>query len=302
MHHQQLIQIRSNNENIEQQPENFSIENLNKKGVPVQTPAIHKGIAVFAVLLLMPVVFLVADEPDANAKPAYPLSLKESSDLKKQLESQLTSLSTPAARASNSTNVHSQRGDTLFFLGRFKESVDEYQAMVELDPGLESSHWRLGIALFFADRPQDAVAQFEKYHAFDDVDRENGIWRYLSQFKATDAATAKKELLRYNKDDREPFPAVYKLFDESMTAAEALANIPDDVGDSEKEKRLFYTELYIGMHMVVKQKNNEAKTYLSRAVSRKWPRTAGFGPNYMWHVARVQLDELLKNKAADTGN
>jgi lipoprotein NlpI len=171
--------------------------------------------------------------------------------------------------------------------------VDEYSAMVRLDPSTDASHWRLGIALFFAERPGEAVAQFEKYHSFDDVDRENGIWRYLSQYRATDAGTAQKELLRYNKDDREPFPAVYRLFDGSLSPQQALAQIPADLPAAERDKRLFYTELYIGMHLVVKQKLPEARDYLARAVSRTWPRTAGYGPNYMWHVARVQLNELL---------
>ena len=37
-----------------------------------------------------------------------------------------------------------------------------------------------------------------------------------------------------------------------------------------------------------------ARAALFDATSRKWPRTAGFGPNYMWHVARLQFDELTK--------
>ncbi|MCP4505045.1 MAG: hypothetical protein GY826_01455, partial [Fuerstiella sp.] len=72
------------------------------------------------------------------------------------------------------TQVHSRRGDALFFLGRCQESVAEYQAMVKLDPSLDASHWRLGIALFFAGQPAKAAAQFDKYHSFDNVDRENG--------------------------------------------------------------------------------------------------------------------------------
>ena len=168
--------------------------------------------------------------------------------------------------------------------------------MVALDPELDTSHWRLGIAYFYADKPQRAVRQFEKYRSFDDVDRENGIWRYLSQFKATDGTAAKKELIRYAKDDRQPFPTVYKLFDDSVTPEQALSSIPMDIPAADREARLFYTELYIGMHMVVKNSPALAKLYLKKSVERKWPRTAGYGPNYMWHVGRVQLE--LLNKAS----
>jgi lipoprotein NlpI len=191
-------------------------------------------------------------------------------------------------------DIHSRRGDALFFLGRFQDAVQEYRAMVRLNPTLDKSHWRLGIALFFADQSGLAAAQFEKYHSFDDVDRENGIWRYLSQYKATDADTAARELLRYEKDDREPFPAVYRLFDGTLTPQQALTGIPGDLSADERDKRLFYTELYIGMLLVVNNEQADARKFLRLATSRKWPQKNGFGPNYMWHVGRVQLDLLTR--------
>ena len=238
---------------------------------------------------------LIADEPP-TVGTRHPLSDDERSELAASFAATLKESPSPKTADRNAPQIHSRRGDALFFLGRFTDAVTEYQAMVNIDPSLDASHWRLGIALFFADQPEQAVAQFEKYHSFDNVDRENGIWRYLSQYKATGADVAKKELLRYDKDDREPFPAVYKLFDDGLTPEEALARIPDDLPATEQDKRLFYTELYIGMHMVVKKQKLQAEKYLSLAVARKWPRTGGFGPNYMWHVGRVQLEQLLKEE------
>jgi lipoprotein NlpI len=237
--------------------------------------------------LLMPV--LNADE--------YPLNNQEREFLTGEQQATLERYPAPDATSDNSTQIHSRRADALFFLGRFKESVAEYQAMVTNDPTQDASHWRLGIALFFAGQPQLAAAQFDKYHSFDQVDRENGIWRYLSHYKAQGAEAAKKELLRYEKDDREPFPAVYRLFDDGLTPAEALKLISDDLPEDERDKRLFYTELYIGMLLVVQNKPDEAILHLRAATSRKWPRKAGFGPNYMWHVGRVQLDLLLAAKS-----
>lgn len=234
------------------------------------------------ILILLTTGISAADEP--------PLSAEERREIRKTFESRLKRLSTDEGKSS--TAIHSQRGDALFFLGRFDDAVKEYEAMVTLDPKLDASHWRLGIALFFADRPEQAAAQFDKYHSYDNVDRENGIWRYLSHYKARGAAAAKKELLKYEKDDREPFPMVYRLFDDSVTPAEALKAIPADLAEAERDKRLFYTQLYIGMHMVVKDRKAEAVRYLKMSTARTWPRTAGFGPNYMWHVGRVQLNEL----------
>jgi len=245
----------------------------------------------------------VADDTSvATPREGHPLSQAEQGTLRQDFEITLKSLPTPKPLADDAVRVHSRRGDALFFLGRFPEAVEQYKAMVQLDPAQDASHWRLGIALFFADQPKQAVAQFEKYHSFDDVDRENGIWRYLSQYKASDAQTAKKELLRYDKDDREPFPAVYRMFDGTLSPDEALAEIPAELPATERDKRLFYTELYIGMHMVVQEKPNKARRYLARAVARHWPRTAGYGPNFMWHVGRVQLEALLTEPAVQAAD
>lgn len=236
------------------------------------------------------------DEP---TKVTHPLSAEMRKTLRTQHEAVLKQNPVEDGKKL-SVNQHSRRGDALFFLGRFDECVEEYEAMVKLDPSLDASHWRLGIAYFFAKNPKKGAAQFDKYHVFDDVDRENGIWRYLCQYHATDAKTAKKELLKYEKDDREPFPAVYKLFDDSLSPEQVLAKIPKDLPETQKDMRLFYSELYIGMHLVVKKKPNQAARYLALATSRKWPQRAGFGPNYMWHVGRVQLEQLLKAKKQST--
>lgn len=203
----------------------------------------------------------------------------------------------PSENNRSATIVWSQRADALFFLERFDEAVTEYEQMLVTDPSTKQSHWRLGIAYFFNNQPDKAVLIFEGYHSFDDVDRENGIWRYLSQYKASDAVTAKKELLRYKKDDRQPFPAVYRLFDGTMTVQQVLDSIPADASIAEREQSTFYIRLYCGMLAVVKKNKAKAVEHLKLAVACKWPQTAGFGPNYMWHVARIQLNQLtaLKN-------
>lgn len=192
-----------------------------------------------------------------------------------------------------SVSLHSKRGDATFFAGRFDEAVADYDRMVELDPSLETSHWRRGIALFYAGKYERGARQFEVYHSFDNVDRENGIWRYLCQHKAFGRAKAREGLLKYAKDDREPFPAVYKLFSGEMTADEVLKGIEEAKIDAgEREKRLFYAELYIGLNEFVEGREASARVHLERATRNSWGQDAGGGPGYMWHVARVHFQQL----------
>lgn len=224
-----------------------------------------------------------ADESDEN-------------QIRQQLLRRLESNPAPTEETVASVNVWSRRGDALFFLERFEESVAAYEKMIQVDPATKASHWRLGIAYFFNNQPAKAVQIFEGYHSYDNVDRENGIWRFLSQWKATDAKTAEKELLKYEKDDREPFPAVYQLFSGKMTIAQVVDSVPADLSPAAKEQREFYIRLYCGMLSVVRDQPAQAITHLRKATEYKWPRSAGYGPNYMWHVARVQLALLTKKR------
>jgi lipoprotein NlpI len=91
--------------------------------------------------------------------------------------------------------------------------------------------------------------------------------------------------------DREPFPDVYRLFAGEIEPGEILERIDAaDVTDAEKEKRLFYAHLYIGLNELVEGRRKSAREHLRKAVLSEWPRTAGFGPHYMWQVGRLQYE------------
>lgn len=189
---------------------------------------------------------------------------------------------------------YSRRGDLHLFLGRFAEAESDYEKMVDLDPSLDASHWRAGIASYFAGNPEKAAAQFDRYHSFDNVDRENGIWRYFSHRAAFGKERAQAQLLKYEKDDRPPFREVYRLFESTMTAAEVLDSISPALPDSDRNARLFYAHLYIGLNASVEEQRDTAIRSLAASTLNPWGRTAGYGPNYMWHVGRLEYLRLHK--------
>lgn len=195
--------------------------------------------------------------------------------------------------AQQAIQLFSKRGDLLMYTAQFSEAVADYQQMVKLDPQLDRSHWRLGIALFYAGKPEAAAGQFDRYHSFDDVDRENGIWRYLSHYKAFGKQQAGEQLLKYTKDDRPPFAEVYQMFEGRLTAEQVLAAIPDKTQgtqqiSSDVLSMQFYSHLYIGLNEVVGGRGENAERQLLKAIQNPWPRRAGYGPAYMWHVGRLQ--------------
>jgi lipoprotein NlpI len=169
--------------------------------------------------------------------------------------------------------------------------------MVDLEPGRAAEHWRRGIAYYGAARYDQAARQFELYHTQDNVDRENGIWRFLSQARASGIERAREGLLVYEKDDREPFPALYRLFAGKLRPEEILAEIRSArIDGEEREKRLFYANLYLGFYWGVLGNLEEATRSLRAAVASSWGPQGGFGPNFMWHVGRVHLDLLARQR------
>jgi lipoprotein NlpI len=210
-----------------------------------------------------------------------------------ELDVRITALTARIADQPKSVDLYSRRGDAYFFRGKFSEAVADYEKMVELNPDLSTSHWRRGIAYFYAGRYKDAARQFEEYNSFDDVDRENGIWRYFSQTKAYGADKAREGLLKYKKDDREPFPAVYEMFAGRLTPAQLLEKVQDaKTRGEEREKQLFYAELYVGLYEAIAGDSEKALPHLQEATRSPWPAQAGYGPNYMQHVGRLHRDLL----------
>ena len=244
-----------------------------------------------------------AQSPDAQSPDVkHPISGEDREKLTESLRKSEEVLSEKLLDGeAKRVGLLSQRGDVLFFLGEFKKAVADYEEMVDLDPQQGNSHWRRGIARFYAGQAKEAAQQFEAYHSFDDIDRENGIWRYFSQYRAYGPKKAKEGLLKYRKTDREPFPDVYRLFSGDTTPKKILAAIDAaETSKDEREKRLFYAQLYIGLNHAVEGRDTEAIVHLRESTANSWGRGAGYGPQYMWHVGRVHLDLLLaKLKKAD---
>ncbi len=223
----------------------------------------------------------------------HPLSVEDRRKMNKDLDETIQRLTESIRTDPKNVSFYSRRGDALFFRGRFQQSVADYEKMVELNPQLDASHWRRGIAWFYAGQFKQAAHQFEIYNTFDNIDRENGIWRFFSQTKGYGLKQARQGLLKYQKVDRQPFPAVYKLFEEKLTPDEILAQIAKaDIDKIERERRLFYAELYIGLNYEIHGKPQPAVEHLRKATANNWGRSAGFGANYMWHVGRLHYELL----------
>ena len=247
-------------------------------------------ISTFPLLALFPMVFSSHNLAD------HPVPAAELQAIEKQYKAAEKANSVRIAAQPKAIDAYSRRGDARLFLGDFKGSAEDYEKMIELNPALDVSHWRLGIAYYYLSRFDKAAHQFEIYHNYDNVDRENGIWRFMSQTRLKNMEVARKGLLKYEKTDRPPYPWVYSLYAGDIKPDEVYRKI-DEGGfpDRYKERVLFHAQLYVGIFHELHGRDQDALKHLRAAAANKFGRASG---TYMWQVARVHYD-LLQAKLSN---
>ena len=239
---------------------------------------------------------VLSDETATDNSRKHPLSDAERAELKQTFDKGIRGTTQTLEKQPDDSEALSKRGDWYFFRGDFAESLRDYQKMCELKPETEAAHWRLGLAQFYAGQFETSAKFFDRFFKTDDVDREGGLWKYLAQAKASGPEAARAGLLKYTKFDREPMPTVYQLFEGTITLDELLKTVDKaKLTEEGRTMRLFYIELYIGLWLDAHKQPREALPHLRAATANSWSRTAGYGPNWMWHVARVHFEKLAKS-------
>ena len=202
-------------------------------------------------------------------------------------------LSAQLAKTPDMGALYSRRGDARLFLARFAEAVADYEKMIALDPAEDAPHWRLGIAYYLAGDFAKSARQFAKYQAHESGDRENGIWHFLANARATSIEKARTEMIEFTRFDREPFPALYEMFAGKRTGADVFAEM-EKKGLAKNAGVMFFANYYVGLNEQLLGDVKAAREHLRRAVL-DGP-SAGGGAGYMWKVARLQFDLLAREK------
>jgi lipoprotein NlpI len=143
-----------------------------------------------------------------------------------------------------------RRGTEHFLAGRIEESLADWDRVIELVPRQGPYHWQRGIALYYAGRYEDGVAQFESHQKVNRHDVENAVWHFLCVVRVRDGSVekARNKLIPIEGDTRVPMKEVHQLFagtakpDAVLTAAKAGAE------GLELRNQLCYAHLYVGLY------------------------------------------------------
>jgi lipoprotein NlpI len=205
-----------------------------------------------------------------------------------QYDEQIVALSRAIETSPDEVVLYSRRGDCHLFLGKFPAAVRDFETMISLDPAQDAPHWRLGIAYYFTGQFAKSAKQFEKYHAHDGRDRENGIWKFLADVNVIGIEAARRVMFSYTRFDREPFPSLYEMFAGTKSTAEFFDAIKARKLDGDP-KVMFFAH-YSGLYEEILGEKEKAFALLSAAVASPWGRSGEGAPVYMWQVARLHYE------------
>ena len=220
-----------------------------------------------------------------------PLSAESRREMIAAFEKSRTESDAALAKEPSGTEWLTRRGDARLFLGDAKGAVADFAKEIAVDPSHDAPHWRLGIAYHFAGDFAKSAKQFEKYHAFDGRDRENGVWQFLANARVVGLEKARATMLEYTRFDREPFPAVYEMLAGKKTGAEVFAEM-EKKGHGDDAQVMFFAHYYVGLNEDLLGHKDAAREHLAQAVTLAMIAGARGGPGYMGQVARLHYEAM----------
>lgn len=190
----------------------------------------------------------------------------------------------------NNSEVYDLLGTSEFMLGNTVASCQAFDDQIKMRPQDGPSHWRRGIALYYAGRFAHGQKQFESYQAVDGNDVENTVWKLMCQTRAPGQSLekARKQMLPIGFDRRVPMMKILDLFG-GNAKVDDVENAVSNGAAVQLESGRFYRDLYLGLWEDLNGRYEEAGKHLAKAGAG----TAG--SDYMREVALVHL-KLLKEK------
>ena len=237
--------------------------------------------------VFLSVILLTTCAPAEDA----PLTAESRREMIAAFEKSRTESDAALAKEPSGIEWLTRRGDARLFLGDAKGAVADFEKEIALDASHDAPHWRLGIAYLFAGDFAKSAKQFEKYHAYDGRDRENGVWQFLANARVVGIEKARTTMLEYTRFDREPFPSVYEMLAGKKTGAEVLAEM-ERKGHGDDAQVMFFAHYYVGLNEDLLGHQDAARRHLAKAVALAMKAGTRGGLGYMGQVARLHYEAM----------
>jgi len=183
------------------------------------------------------------------------------------------------------------RGWLKFRLGKFEESIADFDRVVALVKNEEPRQWQRGIVYYYAKRYAEGRKQFELHQTVNPSDVENAVWHYLCVARLESVEKARAALIPIAADSRVPMMKVHELFAGKAKPEDVLKEAESGAPNiSERNRQRFYAHLYLGLYYEAAGDLLKTREHIYKAA------TDFTSDQYMGDVARVHA-KLLKEQA-----
>lgn len=193
----------------------------------------------------------------------------------------LVSLLTQASAQDTPSSLF-QQGVDLFFAAKPKESVAAFDKLIALEPSSKPQLWQRGLSLYYAVDFKGGREQFEVHQTVNGNDVENAAWHFLCIAKGEGVEAARKVFIPIEGDSRIPMKQVHELF-AGKGSEEAVLKAAEE-GDGERlRNHRCYAHLYLGLYYEATGDDAKAKEHMLKAAH-------DFAmDHYMGRVAQVHV-------------
>jgi lipoprotein NlpI len=183
--------------------------------------------------------------------------------MKKLLLFALAALSLTAQETA-SPNQLFREGVDAFYAAKPKESVAAFDKLIALAPDAKPQLWQRGVSLYYTADFKAGREQFETHQTVNTADVENAAWHFICIARAENLEAARKALIPIEGDTRVPMKQVHDLFAGKATVEDVLKAAESGEGEDLKNHRC-YAHLYLGLYFEALGDEAKAKTHMVKA-------------------------------------
>jgi len=175
-----------------------------------------------------------------------------------------------------------KQGVDLFFAAKPKESVAAFDRLIVLVPESKPQLWQRGLSLYYAGDYKGGREQFEVHQTVNGNDVENAAWHFLCIAKGEGVEAARKVFIPIEGDSRIPMKEVHELFAGKGSEEAVLKAAEEGEGERLRNHRC-YAHLYLGLYFEATGDDVKAKAHMLKAAKDYSM------DHYMGRVAQVHV-------------
>lgn len=185
-------------------------------------------------------------------------------------------------RAEDSPDALFDQGVKAFFAARPQESVAAFDKLIALAPRVKPQLWQRGLSLYYTGDYKAGREQFEVHQTVNGNDVENAAWHFLCIAKGESVEAARKVFIPIEGDSRIPMAEVHALFAGKGSVEAVLKAAESGDGEALRNHRC-YAHLYLGLYFEAAGDDVKAKEHMLKAAKDYSM------DHYMGRVAQVHV-------------